>query len=157
MAARDALWRRLMLGLATVGLLDAAYLSWLKLAGKEAACAGIGDCDVVNSSPYAELFGIPIALLGAGVYVLILALLLAEPHLRAAQRMAAVYAVFGLTLWGVLYSAYLTYIEVAVLHAICPFCVVSALVLLFLWILAIIRVLSAPWEAAETIPPSGGG
>ncbi len=157
MAARDALWRRLMLGLTVVGLLDAAYLSWLKLAGQEAACAGIGDCDVVNSSPYAELFGIPIALLGAGVYLLILALLLAEPRLRAAQRMAAVYAVFALTLWGVLYSAYLTYIEVAVLHAICPFCVVSALVLLFLWILAIIRVLSAPWEAAETIPPSGGG
>ncbi len=150
MSATDARRRALMLGLTLVGLADALYLTWIKLAHREAACAGIGDCDVVNSSPYAEMFGLPVALWGAGVYVLILVLLWLEPRWPAARRAWAVYGVFGLTLWGVLFSAYLTYIEVAVLHAICPFCVVSALVLLFLWVLAIIRVLSAPWDEVES-------
>ena len=157
MTRRDSILRRAMLVLAALGLLDALYLSWLKLSGQEAACAGIGDCDVVNSSPYAEFMGIPVAVLGAGVYVLILLLLWVEPRLPRPRRAQALYAVFGLVFFGVAYSAYLTYIEVAVLHAICPFCVFSALVLLFLWVLAIIRVLSAPWENPEAIPPSGGG
>ncbi len=157
MTRQDKRLRHAMLGLALVGLVDALYLSWLKLADREAACAGIGDCDVVNSSPYAEFMGIPVAVLGAGVYLLILALLWAEPRLARPRRTQALYAVFGLTFWGVAYSAYLTYIEVAVLHAICPFCVVSAVVLLFLWVLAIIRVLTAPWDEPEAIPPSGGG
>jgi len=157
MQHRDALIRRVMLGLTGLGLLDTLYLSWLKLAHQEAACASIGDCDVVNASPYSEFMGIPIAVLGAGVYGLILLLLWVEPRLAPARRTQARYAVFGLTLWGVLYSAYLTYLELAVLHAICPFCVLSALVLLFLWILAMIRVLSAPWNDSETTPPTGGG
>ncbi len=50
-----------------VGLLDSIYLSYIKLSHNEAFCAGIGDCDVVNTSPYSEIAGIPIALLGAGV------------------------------------------------------------------------------------------
>lgn len=157
MRQRDIWLRRLMLGLIGLGLIDTLYLSWLKLTHQEAACAGIGDCDVVNSSPYSELMGIPIAVLGAGMYLLLLLLLWAEPRLTPSGQVRVRYVVFGLTLWGVLYSAYLTYIEIAVLHAICPFCVISALVLLFLWVLAIIRVLSAPWDESEAIPPTGGG
>ncbi len=156
MNAPDARRRRWMLLLTGLGLLDALYLSWLKLAHREAACAGIGDCDVVNSSPYAEMFGIPVAVLGAGVYLLIFLLLWFEPRLSTTRQSQARYAVFGLTLWGVLFSAYLTYIEIAILHAICPYCVLSALVLLFLWVLAIIRVLM-PGEDDPAISSAGEG
>ncbi len=140
-------WRGLMLGLALLGLADAAYLTWLKVA--HATC-GVGGCDVVNSSPYAELFGVPIALFGALTYLTILGLLWVEPRLDTTRATYARYAVFGITLFGVLYSAYLTYVEIAIIQAICPFCVVSAVTLLFLWVLAMIRVLQAEPEDADT-------
>ncbi|NPA26359.1 MAG: vitamin K epoxide reductase family protein [Chloroflexi bacterium] len=139
-SARGDRVRRLMIGLALLGLLDASYLTWLKFA--HATC-GVGGCDVVNSSPYAELFGIPIALFGALTYGVILFLLWIEPRLAQTWAEYARYAVFGITFFGVVYSAYLTYVEIAIIQAICPFCVVSAVTLLFLWVLAMIRVLQA--------------
>lgn len=124
--------------LAILGLADAGYLSWIKLANAVAACSGIGDCASVNSSRYAEMWGIPVALFGAATYLVILGLLLLEgrwSHIIYPFRLG----VFGVTLVGTLYSAYLTYVEVAILRAICPYCVVSALLMTALFVLGIIR------------------
>ncbi len=142
MKSKAYLWS---LVLAFLGLLDAAYLSWLKLTHHEAFClGGIGDCATVNSSPYSEMWGIPVAVFGLLVYLALLFLLgVVEPRGEKWAEWAR-YGVFGLTLFGTLYSAYLTYLELAVIHAVCPFCVLSALLLLFLLILAIIRLLSTP-------------
>ncbi len=121
----------LAIGLAITGLADSLYLSWLKLTGSTAICSDIGDCDVVNNSPYSEIGGIPVALLGAAVYLHIVIFLYA--YRRSPQQVANVpMLVFGLTLVGVLYSAYLTYLEIAVIKAICPFCVVSAIIMTFM-------------------------
>jgi uncharacterized membrane protein len=49
-------------------------------------------------------------------------------------------ALFGVTLIGMIYSAYLTYLEVAVIHAICPFCVLSAVLMSFLFVLSALRI-----------------
>lgn len=127
-----ARFRNLALVVTVIGLLDSVYLTWIKLANKEAYCAGIGQCDVVNSSEYAELYGVPIALLGVVGYVGILILFLIENRSQYWQENSATF-VFGITLIGVLYSAYLTYIEIAVLDAICPFCVVSAIAMVLLF------------------------
>jgi len=130
-------------GLAALGFVDAAYLTWIKLTGGAVACSNIGDCEVVNNSRYAVIGGVPIALLGAGTYLLILVLLGLErsnPAAGEATRMA----VFGFALVGTLYSAYLTYVEFAVLKAICPYCVASAIILTLLLVLSIIR-LRQPW------------
>ncbi len=136
---------RILVVLGGLGLLDAAYLTWMKISDNLSLCQGFGQCDVVNSSPYAEIYGIPIALIGAIAYAVMLAALAVEARAREPRwRMGARYALFILTTTGVLYSAYLTYIEVAVLHAICPFCVISAVILLCMWILAIIRLLWLP-------------
>jgi uncharacterized membrane protein len=129
--------------LAILGLLDSLYLSWIKLTHQEALCSNIGDCETVNNSVYSEIGGIPIALLGAGAYLAILAVLLLESR-NAFWRDNGVFIVFGLSLVGVLYSGYLTYIEIAVLQAICPFCVVSAVVLVLLLILSVVRLLKEP-------------
>ncbi len=144
-------WRyRASVVLGVVGLVDALYLTWLKVSGNEALCLGFGECDVVNSSPYAEIYGIPIALVGAMAYAVILGLLVWEVRSRAPHHgLWARYGVFMLTLAGTLYSAYLTYIEVAVLEAICPFCVISAVVLVLLWVLALLRLLH---EDSSAIP-----
>lgn len=125
--------------LAFLGILDSLYLTWVKLAGGEVYCAGIGDCDIVNSSSYSEIAGIPIALIGVGAYVAILLLLNLEVRGGFWQENAPI-MVFGLSMTGVLYSIYLTFVEVAILRAICPYCVISALILVILLGISIVRI-----------------
>lgn len=128
--------------LAGIGLVDALYLSWVKLANAYALCGPIGDCETVNSSPYAEIAGIPVALLGAGAYLAILVSLILERRAGAWGEFVPL-LVFGLSLTGVLYSAYLTYLEVAVIRAICPYCLVSAVDLGLLLVMASLRLAKA--------------
>lgn len=124
--------------MAALGLIDSLYLAWIKLANATAACSGIGDCEVVNSSRYSELLGIPIAAFGAFAYAAMLALLAFEPR-AGANREYFRLGVFGLAFVGTLYSAYLTYVEVEVLRAICPFCVASAVFITALLVISVIR------------------
>ena len=134
------LLKKISIGLGFIGLLDSAYLTWIKLSNTEAYCAGIGQCDVVNSSEYAEIFGFPIALLGLGAYVIILILHWMEDKENVIGE-NALSGILGLTFVGVLYSAYLTYIELFVLHAVCLYCVVSAVVILLMSAIAVRRFL----------------
>src|SRR3990170_8947128 len=124
--------------LAIAGLLDSVYLSYIKLANQTASCDLIGDCEKVNNSRYAVIGGVPIAVLGAAGYLLILGLLYLDRP-SAGGREPVRLAVFGVTLAGTLYSIYLTYLELFVLKAICPFCVVSAAAMVGLFVLSLIR------------------
>ena len=126
-----------------LGALDAGYLSYIKLAHVEAICRGVGNCETVNTSVYSEVYGIPIALFGLAAYLLILAILLLEPRVLALQDYAPL-AVFGLALTGTLYSAYLTYVELFVIHAVCPYCVASALLITGILVLAVMRLSRGP-------------
>jgi uncharacterized membrane protein len=136
---------RISLVLALLGALDAGYLTYIKLAHVEAICRGVGNCEAVNSSVYAQIGGIPIALLGLGAYLAILALLVLEPRVSVLQDYAPL-AIFGLALTGTLYSAYLTYVELFVIHAICPYCVTSAALITGLFILAVVRLARGPLD-----------
>jgi uncharacterized membrane protein len=129
--------------LAVLGLIDAGYLTWIKLTGSAVACSNVGNCELVNNSRFADIQGVPIALLGASGYLMIVILLGLEWRNRAASENTRL-AVFGLTLVGTLYSAYLTYIELGVLHAICPYCLASAVIMTCLFALSITR-LRRPW------------
>lgn len=126
--------------LAILGLLDSIYLTWVKFSGKYALCGPIGNCESVNTSQYSEVFGIPIALLGAGAYLVVIILLLVEGRSSFWAEYSPIF-VFGMSLIGVIYSIYLTYIEVAILNAICPYCVISAIILVLLLILSSIRLM----------------
>lgn len=123
---------------ASIGLVDSIYLTWIKLANQEAYCAGIGDCEVVNTSRYSEIGGIPIALFGIGAYLAILIVLFLQDQDNVIGNNSGL-ILFAITLTGVLYSAYLTYIEIAVIYAICPFCVVSAIVMLVLFVVTLVH------------------
>ncbi len=122
--------------LTIIGLLDSIYLSWLKLGRDEISCAG--GCDEVNSSIYAEIFGIPVAVLGVFAYIIILIILLLKNKNDFWNEYSTI-IVFIFSLIGVIYSIYLTYLELFVIHAICPYCVVSAVVLLLLLVSSILR------------------
>lgn len=123
---------------AVIGLADSIYLTWLKVSGGLAACGGIGDCESVNVSIYSQINGIPIALLGAGAFFAILLFLFLESRDDFIGDWSPM-IVFGLSLTGTLYSIYLTYIEIAVLKAICPYCVVSAIAVLIIFVISIVR------------------
>jgi uncharacterized membrane protein len=141
MDARETadLWlRRASILLAVIGLLVASYLVYIKFNPSSTLCVGAGDCEAVNTSIYSEFRGIPVAALGALSYAFLLGVLLLESRWTLAEEWGPL-AVFGMALAGTLYSAYLTYIEVAVLHKICPYCVTSAVVMTLIFVISSVR------------------
>ena len=129
--------RKALIFLAAVGLVDSIYLTWIKLSASGVCVLGKG-CEIVNTSQYSAIAGIPIAILGAGAYVTLLFILVMETR-NAFFEFNGPMLVFGISLAGVLYSAYLTYLELFVIHAICEFCVLSAIMLLTMLILSGLR------------------
>ena len=106
--------------LAVVGLLISGYLTWVHYAGVAPVCVGgSGGCETVQTSSYATILGIPVAALGLVGY----SGLLLSAFLRGE---AGVYLGLLVALAGTLFSAYLTYLELFVIHAICEWCVASA-------------------------------
>jgi uncharacterized membrane protein len=138
--------RRLFLvtaGLAAVGTAIAAYLTWVHYADIKPICAGGGGgCEKVQTSSYAELAGVPVALIGLIGYLAILASLLVPGE---AGRMGG--AVLALVGFG--FSAYLTYLELFEIDAICQWCVASAVVMTALAIATTARLLTA---SAASVP-----
>ncbi len=152
---KKSVLRLVSIALSIIGLADSVYLSWIKFAHQESRCiVGLGDCFSVNTSRYSTLYGIPVAVFGVAGYLVILALLLLESRKGFWQANAGL-AVFGASLFGVLFSAYLTFLEIVVIHAICPYCMVSAICMLALFILSIIR-LALPGREAQPISKAGG-
>jgi len=120
---RDRLARRAQLLLVIIGLAVAGYLSYLKLADAPAVCVESGpfDCNVVLNSQYSELAGAPIAYLGFAVYAVIGAILLLEDRVIFLRDWARLIT-FGLGLFAWLFSMWLVYVQVALLQALCPWC-----------------------------------
>jgi uncharacterized membrane protein len=117
-------------GLALIGLGIATYLTVVHYSGGAPVCAINHGCETVQKSKYAELGGVPVALIGLIGYVSILASLVLRGELGRLIRA-------GLTAIGFAFSAYLTAMELFQIHAICQWCVASAVVMTLLLILAI--------------------
>lgn len=124
--------------LSALGLGVAAYLTWTYTMGGSPVCLGSGGCDTVQHSPYAWIMGIPIPALGGLVYVLLLGTALLTLRARKESQENLLLALFGLSLAGVLFSAYLTYLELYVIYAICLWCVVSAVIMAAIFGLALL-------------------
>lgn len=119
--------------LAFAGVVVAGYLTWVHYAELQPFCiGGGGSCERVQSSEYAQLGGIPVALLGLAGYLGLLATLaLPEDSGRSAAAFLA--------LSGATFSAYLSYVEVVEIEAICQWCVVSALLMTALAAVSVAR------------------
>ena len=129
--------RAAAIGVALAGLGIAGYLTAVHYAGGTPVCAVAHGCATVQQSDYAALAGVPVAVLGLAGYVAILAALARDGE---AWRTAAAFV----SLAGLGFSAWLTYVEVAVLHAICIWCVGSAVCMALLAALTIYRMLEPP-------------
>jgi uncharacterized membrane protein len=122
---------------AVMGLAIAGYLTAVHYAGGTPACAVSHGCATVQQSAYAELWGVPVALLGLAGYVAILVSLARDGE---AARTATAF----LALAGAGFSAWLTYVELARLDAVCSWCVGSAICMTLLAALSVTRLLRAP-------------
>lgn len=120
----------LLLVLAVAGLGVSSYLTYTHWADSSIACGGLGSCDAVNNSEYAEIAGIYVGFLGALFYLALFATALAWLWWRPSGLAWPVLAFWGLSVGGILYSVYLTYVELFVLEAICVYCVASAAIIL---------------------------
>jgi uncharacterized membrane protein len=119
-------------GLALAGLAIGAYLLTARLLGEAPACGPVKGCETVAASEYATLLGLPVALYGV-VFSVILAVACLVWWRRAVS--GALYLAYGLGLAGVLAVAYLTYLELFVIEAICIWCVTYGLTIIAGWIL----------------------
>jgi len=134
---------RISISLAVLGVLVSAYMTIYKLTDDQSMCLGNGGCSVVNSSIYSEVYGIPVAVIGMGGYGVILATLLLQGRSQFLQD-NAVMLVFGLTLAGFVFTLYLIYVELALIHALCPFCITSQVTITILFILSVTRLVREP-------------
>jgi uncharacterized membrane protein len=135
-------WLRVtMILLCLAGLGVSAYLMWgYSVPGATLSCGGSSGCEAVKNSEYSSILGIPMPLVGILSYVGLLGLLFAQSHAFVVEKGWSAYlalAIFGVSLTGVLYSAYLTYLEIFVIFAICRWCVASAVIMVSIFLLSV--------------------
>lgn len=124
--------------LAVIGLGAAIYLTYVEVTHTNAICGPVGDCNAVQSSPYAKLFGlIPIGLVGALGYIAILVTWIWRRVRSDAFSKASGPIMFAMALFGTLFSIYLTYLELFVIHAVCIWCLSSAVIITVLMLLSL--------------------
>jgi uncharacterized membrane protein len=143
--------------LSLVGILIALYLTLYKLGIVGDLSCTIGSCETVNTSRWATLLGLPVAAWGLAAYVALFALSLAGTSDRYAGSPAISWLLVGIAGWSVLYSAWLTYLELFVIHAICIWCVTSAVLLVGILVASVVDLKGAKGaggaEGAERLPP----
>ncbi|HEX6042652.1 vitamin K epoxide reductase family protein [Longimicrobium sp.] len=123
--------------LALIGLMLSTYLSMYKLGYLGEIQCTLGGCEKVQNSSYSYFLGQPVAVWGLGAYIALLALAVAGIQPRLAGSRWVALGLFGVAAVGVLFSAYLTYLEAFVIHAWCQWCVISAILVTLIFLLSI--------------------
>jgi uncharacterized membrane protein/thiol-disulfide isomerase/thioredoxin len=124
--------------LCLVGLVVAGYLAYVETARVAAVCGPVGDCNTVQQSEYARLFGIlPIGVMGLAGYIMILIAWLGARFGRNGVEHLAALTLLGMTFAGTLFSAYLTFLEPFVIGATCAWCLTSAVLITVLMLLSL--------------------
>src|SRR2546423_8380777 len=130
--------RRMLTALvALLGVFVAAYLALYKLGVIGTLACGTGGCEVVQTSRWATFLGLPVAAWGAVYYVTIFAIAFAGVQDRWAESRGLASALLALTTWGLLFSGWLTYLELFRINAICRYCIVSAVLAAVFFVLAL--------------------
>jgi len=124
--------------LSLVGIFVATYLTLYKLGyiGSLICSNAAASCEKVNTSRYAFLVGAPVAAWGVAFYMTVFIAALASLQPRFAESRTPSIGLTLLTGWGVLFSGYLTYLELFVIEAICQWCVISAILVTIMFIVS---------------------
>jgi uncharacterized membrane protein/thiol-disulfide isomerase/thioredoxin len=132
------LWEWAIPALCAIGLVVAGYLAYVEVAQREAVCGPVGDCNTVQQSVYARLFGVlPIGVLGVLGYLAILAAWITNRYGKGKLAELAAAALLGMASFGLLFSIYLTFLEPFVIGATCAWCLTSAVLMTVLFWLSL--------------------
>ena len=142
---------QVIVALTILGLLVSIYMTIYKITDNDSMCIGSGDCKAVNQSPYSEINGIPVAMIGVAGYLSILAVLYLERQPGFFQENGGM-LLFGITLVGFLFTVWLIFVEVALLKKFCPFCVTSQIAMTLIFALTVIRVIKQPYLGGLNAP-----
>jgi len=132
--------------IALIGVFVSLYLTLYKLGYIGTLVCGTGSCELVQLSKWGTFLGLPVAAWGVGYYgaVFVLAMVSTQERFESSRRLTGALAL--VTGWGVVFTIWLTYLELFVIHAICRWCVGSAVMTVLLFGLAM-----AEWrEGART-------
>lgn len=114
--------------LALAGIFVALYLLLYKLGMIGALSCAIGSCETVNSSKWAKFLGLPVAGWGVGYYIAVFVLAMVSTRDEFAESHTVSQILLGVATTGLLFSGWLTYLELFRIHAVCQWCVVSAII-----------------------------
>lgn len=129
-------WLVPVVALAGIGV--AGYLTYVETTEVEAICGPLGDCNAVQNSTYAMIFGVlPVGILGLIGYFAILIAWLIQKIRQDRWGSYATLVMLGMAIFGTLYSIYLTYLELWVIRAVCVWCVSSAVLITILMLLTV--------------------
>ena len=126
--------------LAVLGIAIAGYLTAVKLSGELPVCGPLRGCETVALSTYSEIMGVPVALVGVAYSVV--ALIASIVWWRNGDR-RSLYLLYGMGLLGLLAVAYLTYLELFVIKAVCVWCVGYAVTIVGGWLAAVFTLRAA--------------
>jgi len=124
-----------------VGLAIAAYLSVVELSGGIPACGPLHGCETVAQSKYAWINGVPVAVYGVGLSLILLTFALAWWRTNLYGLLLAHY---GLSLAGVIFEVYFLYVQIAIIKAVCVWCTSYGLSLILRFVIALIVWLRQP-------------
>ena len=136
--------RMIIAALALGGVGLATYLAMYKLGMIGTLACGTGGCETVQMSKWATFLGLPVAVWGVFFYVALFLTALLGTMERWVDAPWVSHALLALTSWGVVFSAWLTYLELYVINAICRFCVVSAVLVAVLFVVSVLEWRSRP-------------
>jgi uncharacterized membrane protein len=136
--------------LALAGIFISLYLTLYKLGVIGELTCSIGSCETVNTSKWSTFLHLPVAAWGLLFYAEVFVISLVGTMPRFENERILSLLLVGEAAFGVLFSAWLTYLELAVIHAICIWCVTSAAIVLAILVVSIadLRELRAPLETA---------
>ena len=138
----------LMALVALIGVFVSLYLTLYKLGHIGTLACGTGSCETVQLSKWGDFLGLPVAAWGLGYYALVLMLTIAGVQERFAESRRLTTALVFVTGWGVIFTLWLSYLELFVIHAICRWCVGSAAMVVILFGLALWDWKSDAWRVA---------
>ncbi|RLE37695.1 vitamin K epoxide reductase [Candidatus Woesearchaeota archaeon] len=121
---------KILIVLAMIGIIIASYLLYVELNAAAGAC-GKG-CTAVNTSKYAKIYGVPIALIGVIGYSIVFVTVILKVTLLKKHKLQIRKFLWTIIFLAFLFSSYLTYLEVFIIQAICPYCIASAIVVLLM-------------------------
>lgn len=123
--------------LALAGIFVALYLLLYKLGMIGALSCAVGSCEIVNTSKWATFLGLPVAGWGVGFYIGMFVLAMASTREEYAESQTISAVLLAVATTGVVFSAWLTYLELFEIHAICQWCVVSAIIVTVIFFVTI--------------------